>query len=399
MLSTDPGPPSIGPPRAPAITDRLARIDVLRGVAILLVFTCHMRGSACGWNRLDWNGLVSGTATHPGWWHLLLYPLSYGGAGVALFFVLSGYVIHRSYLRAHLTWGNYAARRFWRIYPAYFVALLGFAIWTQAVLSWDFVLHAALLHNIRSDTFFGINGSFWSLAVESQLYLLYPLAIVARRKWGAIGMLALGIVASTAWRIGAATYFGPPDENSYHIWMSPLALWPDWLLGAYLAEEHASGRRVFRRPAAWALCSFALWLATDVVTPLRGIAFSLASVGFAVAVEAYLHREGSLQLWARTLAAIGVCSYSLYLIHQPLMNGYISLLASLGLRHPATQLAVGGPFYLLAAIACAGLTYVIIERGGLCFGRWVTSKTRLGRARSKPQHALTEAIVRQVVRG
>lgn len=269
---------------ATAVDDKhLVRVDVLRGVAILLVLAFHSYGAAFGRDHIDCGKLIAGTLPHPGWPFLLMYPLRIGSAGVSLFFVISGYVIHRSYLRdSRFSWSSYASRRFWRIYPAYFLALLVFAVWMNVVDTADFALHAGLGHNISASTYFSINPSFWSLAVEVQLYALYPLAIFARRWWGAGGMLVVGLLASTVWRALAFALTDWQGPATFHIWTNPIALWPDWLLGAYLAERHASGRRVFGRPHLWACCGAVLYFLGEFAVPLRTVQFSLASVVAAV---------------------------------------------------------------------------------------------------------------------
>ncbi len=357
-------------------TKHLARIDVLRGVAILAVLAFHSWGATFRRDQLDLGGLVAGTVEHPGRAFLLTYPLRAGSYGVALFFVVSGYVIHRSYLRDRaFTWGGYAARRFWRICPAYLVALLAVALWLGKVGTWDFALHVGLVHNLTASTFFGLNPSLWSLAVEVQLYLLYPLAVAARRRWGAGGMLAVGVCASAAWRLTAAFTVDPPGPDTYFIWLSPVALWPDWLLGAFLADRHLAGRRAFRRPWLWATAGAAGAVAGEFYTPLRAVQFSAASLAAAALTEVYLFRGRSPGRVARWLAAVGVVSYSLYLIHQPLMLAYTRWLADAGVREPLVQLAAFVP-YTLAAVAVAWGLYATVERGGVWLGKWVRRPKR-----------------------
>ncbi len=357
----------------------LARIDVLRGVAILMVLVFHAWVAAFGRDQFDWGGLIDGTVPHPGRAFLLTYPVRFGNAGVSLFFVISGYVIHRSYLRdAQFTWRGYVARRFWRIYPAYLVALVAVAVWLHREQTRDFALHAALAHNVSARTFFGINPSLWSLAVEVQLYLLYPLAVAARRAWGPGGMLAVGVAASTVWRLAAAATTDLPGPQTYHIWLSPVALWPDWLLGAFLADRHAGDRRAFARPLAWAAVGVAVVVLGEVVRPLRVVQFSAASLAAAALMEMYLYRRGSPGRLARVVAAVGLCSYSLYLIHQPLMLEWVRLLNERGVTHPVAQV-VGFVPYILAAVGVAWLMYLVVEKGGTRLGRWLATAGGFGR--------------------
>lgn len=355
----------------------LARIDVLRGVAILMVLAFHSWGVAFGQDQIDWGRLLTGTLTTPDPAFLLTYPLRFGNHGVSLFFVISGYVIHRSYLRdRQFTWRGYASRRFWRIYPAYILTLLVFAIWQNRERTRDFELHALLIHNISARTFFGINWSLWSLAVEVQLYLLYPLAVAARRYGSAGGMLALGIAASIVWRLVTAVTVEAPSVQTYHIWLSPVALWPDWLLGAFLADRHAEGRRGFHRPLLWTGVGVTLTVLAEVIQPLRAVQFSTASLAAAAILELYLFRPGNPGRCSHAVAWVGMCSYSLYLIHQPFMPIWNNQLKAWGFEHPLARLAGFVP-YCLTAIALAWLCYLTIELGGLRLGRWVSRRRKV----------------------
>ncbi len=117
------------------------------------------------------------------------YPpfLIYGFTGVHLFFVLSGYLLSQPFLR-HLAEGNafpdlktYFTRRFLRIYPPYFVALMVFAVLrvvthTNIPTLANLLAHVLLIFNyFNQTTFYSINPVFWSLAIEAQFYILLPL--------------------------------------------------------------------------------------------------------------------------------------------------------------------------------------------------------------------------------
>src|SRR5205085_7297370 len=97
-------------------------------------------------------------------------------------------------------------RRLWRLYPPYLFALILFlaiaaladgATFTRSSL-YDLVLHLLMLHNLDSHTAYGINGVFWTLAIEEQLYLAYFLLLFLRQRWGCGGR------SSFAWRRAAA---------------------------------------------------------------------------------------------------------------------------------------------------------------------------------------------------
>ena len=346
----------------------LKRIDTLRGVAIAAVILYHFYGAAFGTALPAYQGLWIDVHDRSGsWW--LLHPLGFGWTGVALFFVISGYVIHRSYLLdPHFTWSGYASRRFWRIYPAYFVVLVGVALWWgKPLISRDFVLHALLLHNVSDTFFYSINVSFWSLAVECQLYALYPLALLVRSRFGVRGMLTAGCIAAAFWTIGAYAWAELPPP--WATWSSPIALWPDWLLGAALAEYHRSRRRLFQNPLPWALASGALCVAGSFSRLTLPLVFSLASVTSAVLVEAYLASKGSWDRRLKPLGWLGLCSYSVYLCHEPLLVTFLSILSALDIRHPALQIVVGAPVFLVMIFGIGWMLYVFVEKGAAQLAR------------------------------
>src|SRR5205807_3925329 len=98
------------------------------------------------------------------------------------------------------------------------------------------------------------------------------------------------------------------------LWESPLALWFDWTLGAYIAERYLARQRVFNF-SGWTLASLValFWLST-IWKCANTFSFSLASLIWGILLEKYLWRERSaLPAWHRLLAPVGLCSYSLYL--------------------------------------------------------------------------------------
>ncbi len=167
-------------------------LDYLRGVAILFVFLYHCLGFSFDSFSLPWNGWFPSFATPNAF--LMVLPPSYGWVGVAIFFVVSGFCIHMSFEQQGREWTGVFIRRFFRIYPAYLLTLLVFALLfpiTQLDFSsghdgWSqLISHLLLIHNFNPLTTTGIDGPLWTIAVEVQLYLIYPLLLmlVAKSGW------------------------------------------------------------------------------------------------------------------------------------------------------------------------------------------------------------------------
>jgi peptidoglycan/LPS O-acetylase OafA/YrhL len=176
---------------------RIAGLDGLRALAAMAVFAVH------------YNQIVDVDVQFGEFDFYLLF--ANGELGVALFFVLSGLLLSLPYWRAILfkqAWpklSTFVKHRLARILPAYYIALTLIIVLTNYWVfpaAWpDILLHYSFLFNYTEFSFFSINPSFWTLAVEMQFYLVLPVFFVALRHQSfgrAIGffvILALGCYA------------------------------------------------------------------------------------------------------------------------------------------------------------------------------------------------------------
>ncbi len=354
-----------------------------------MVILYHACGQTCGF-QLPWSG----------WWRnfrnpsdtqlVWLYPVSFGWAGVSLFFVLSGFCIHYSYLRTpQFDISSFFWRRFWRIYPAYFAALLGFTVLAYIALpsqplAKQFVWHAFLTHNLNESTFFGINASFWSIATEIQLYLLFPLLIALRQRFGIERSLLVTFFVGCAWRVGAVLTVGLPDHIITATFTSPFMTWFDWTLGAFVAECFFRGDRAFRRPGFWLLFLIPVFAVSTLFKPATVFSFSLAAGIAAVVLDAALDRRWKKSPKVATLTFIGTISYSLYLWHQPIMTKVPHSIARL-LGLPGAWVA-----FSVSLVIGAYVSYRLLELGGMKLGAhlWsVVVKSHKEKGRIIPQPA------------
>lgn len=312
---------------APAKVTHLPFLDVLRGVAIFSVFLYHALGAAVGYYNQPWKGMFPDFSAAGTFWPL--FPLTLGGCGVAIFFVVSGFCIHFSHYRSKgESWLAFAVKRFFRLYPPYLLALSVFYLswpWRTYSLSspgWrhQFWSHFFLIHNIEPGTAFGINGSFWSIAIEVQLYLIYPLLllIVAIIGWR-YSLLILFILESSI-RISIITGISAFDS----LRLSPLCFWFSWSLGAYLAHLYLNNSLL--RFNVWYLYSAIMMVSLAyLVHPFEKFQFTAVALLTSVVIWReiyYLHSKPSKSSWKpllRHLTSLGTVSYSFYLIHQPFL--------------------------------------------------------------------------------
>ncbi len=321
---------------------RLNAIDGLRGLAALAVLVYHARSAF-------WVGIGATYREHGltpnlnAWIGYLTAPFNFGGLGVTLFFVLSGYCIHRRGARNLATTkprdfdlAKFAGRRFWRIFPTYVCALLLTALidyWLQAMSGHSvpnqdnsastFLISLLTLQGYAAPSF-GSNGVFWTLAMEIHLYAMYPLLYALSFRFGPTRVLALTFFISLLYTL-CEILFGFESLLANRSARGPIFLpyWFTWTMGFYLAEVEA-GRCKDAGDKAW-FSSSIVALTIGVYLSLMNY-YLLAEIFWAILFASLLRT--SLSPWGEKIwrkrtggffAAIGVFSYSLYAVHAPLL--------------------------------------------------------------------------------
>jgi peptidoglycan/LPS O-acetylase OafA/YrhL len=372
----------------PTHTPHIARLDVLRALAFLGVYFFHMTGPFL-FLKLTWNGQFIDYSHWPRDLYPLL-PIAFGWQGVTLFFVLSGFCIHYATLRRKtpFTTGDFYWRRFLRIYPAYIVCVAVCSVlspWLPVKYfnAWQVVAHVFMVHNFFKFTFAGINGALWSLAVESQFYLLYPLLILWMRRrlsWGQclIVALAFNLCFQIYFSLTSEAYAMNPVRTT---WSFPLVTWCDWILGACLADAYVSGRPLFPRGNLWLAGSAIMLLIALNIRSLNVQGYLFGSVFFAALMQRYLAVSGPLLLVERLLASIGLISYSLYLWHGPVLQ----LVEVWGAIHHVYSTPLGQGIYIVLVASAilfplAWISYQLLEVAGPAALRNAVAKWKSRRA-------------------
>jgi len=319
---------------------RLRGIDALRGIAALGVVLYH--------------AVEQGKNVLPN--NFLQYPVravqfasALGYIGVFLFFVISGFCIHLQWARARaagsepqIRFGAFWKRRIRRLYPPYVIALLFFLLMTAATVGLNFTkfffydigMHLLMLHNLDPQTCYTINGVFWTLAIEEQLYLAYFLLLFIRVRWGWGVTIAVCLLARLGWMgfahvLWLKTGFGIPVPEA------AASHWFTWALGA-LGVEVMFGLTKLRgwsrdlRLAtvlivlASALSSYLPSIPKDtfihnaswfVMHPLWGLGFFIV-VNRMVLMEQSWLRQATLPSMVSLFSTLGIFSYSIYLTHE-----------------------------------------------------------------------------------
>lgn len=289
-------------------------------------------------------------------YHLDLAWAPGGLLGVSLFFVLSGYLITNILMKQWENIGTIDLKDFWirrarRLLPALFVTLTGVILWaaffsSERLADFKQEMLAAvfytsnwylIFHQVSYFESFGPPsplGHLWSLAVEEQFYLLWPLLLglglrcLKQRKW-IIGGTAAAALASAA---AMALIYIPGNDPSrvyYGTDTRAFAL----LVGAVLAMVWPSGRmtadltgktRLALEAAGGMGLLVVLWMivkTNQYQTFLYQGGLLIFSIAAACTVAALAHPAtflGKLFGW-RPLRWLGECSYGIYLWHYPVI--------------------------------------------------------------------------------
>ncbi len=349
------------------------RLDTLRGVAILLVFlfhywlTIHQRDSHLA------NESILSPSLSP-----LLSLHKLGFLGVQLFFVISGFCIHYSFL----SWKQRSAdrpnyqffrgfyhRRFWRIVPPYLVALLCFYFlktpqpFSSQHLT-DLLPHLALSNTLIASQEFQINPSFWSVAVEWQLYLAYPLVLWLFIKFGSFRAFLAASVVGAIFRFGLPMIHAP-----FWIENLPFRWWYEWTVGVLVAALWSERRRLFPQSlmigfGLAALTYFAILYTNDMI-----LKWMVPPFFFAYVVEACVWSTRPVSRLSRSMGLLGICSYSFYLWHQPLVGAAVSFFARKSTSSGPFEIWVGFSALIFVAITViAAASYQLIEKPSIAIG-------------------------------
>lgn len=275
--------------------------------------------------------------------------LDLGGWGVECFFVLSGFLITLLLLNAKASnpsfitaLGHFYSRRALRIFPAYYLVLLiGLMTYSpmHEVIGWH-ALYLSNLYPLWHVTFAPVGGHFWSLAVEEQFYLFWPLIVLLTptRKLMYIA-LALCVLAP----LTRLALWYAMDGIHLSMWTFPTTALDLLGFGAFLAcakyQFGLSTNDVFVRRTRLAGVA-ALFAYIAALSELRGtlefavFGRSLTALIFgALILHASFGFTGPIKhlLGNRLVVWLGAISYGLYLFHPFVPPLYLHALDTIGL--------------------------------------------------------------------
>ncbi|TXS54279.1 MULTISPECIES: acyltransferase family protein [unclassified Streptomyces] len=370
-------------------------LDGLRGLTALYVVLFHC------W-LLAFPGFPRNSG--PSWLGWLMY----GRLAVVLFLTLSGFSLALSAARRGWRSGSLAGflrRRAWRIVPPYWAAL----VFSLAVARW--VVPAShfgpptgasvLVYGLVAQDMVTAptpNGAFWSIGVEAELYLVFPLLLLIRRRLGAVVLLAgvtLLVVAH-----GLTANGGTPVEGLNGLTPN---LAPVFVAGLVGAGVVVASERVRRLPWHWAAALAALPVLALIV--VKGPVWTVdhyfwvdlavvpAMTLLLVAVSTGRPDVLTRLLSTRPVRALGDFSYSLYLVHLPIVMVVVREVAphvvSAGLPTFWFTLLLGVPASVLGAWLFSEVFEMPFKRNRSWKSLLAEGRSRANGLRRNPRRPLT----------
>lgn len=321
-------------------------IELLRCVGSWMVMTCHYS-------------------------HLITAEkgvLTFLWTGVNLFFVISGYVFGNLIFHRKENLFPYFLKRFFRIYPLYIASLLCyfFLLPDSASKNIYFLRHLFFLNTTFSlqEAYF-FNPAYWSLPVEVEFYILIPLLIRLREKFGIRIIYYLFLFSLFLKFFMAFNSAELPSVNIFNIMgVHILCMFPEFGIGFLLFRFTEGGQRSFKYDSIVWLCvgsciligcarffidSGASGLYDNIV--MRAYFSTFCSLGYAFILLAAVRFYENIRAFDKIFFQLGALSYGLYLFH----NAILHVLS----RYNFSTVGIRG--YITAA-ACSILVAIISSR-------------------------------------
>jgi len=363
---------------------RVTQLDGLRGIAALLVVACHALSTLPGIGDVVYGNRSAELTTAETW--AVFSPLHFvwnGTPAVHVFFVLSGFVLVLPFTRpgAAGRWAQYYAKRFFRLYlPAWASLAVAVALMTIIPRSasplqspWaDIYVTDPSVGQVLKDGLLLLNAStintpLWSLKWEVLFSVLLPIYVLIALRWRRFWHVKIGLALLLA-AVGALQDVA---------WLSYL---PIFAIGAVLGAERDRIRELtqswpgfvwFFVAAAGIFLANAEWISPE--QPIPGVE-AVVTVGATLIVLLFVSCRSAKRLGDTAVAQwLGRVSFSVYLVHLPIILAGVTLLRSVSLP---LALAVS----VAASFMAAELFYRYVEqpshRLSMAVGRAVGRRTR-----------------------
>ena len=338
----------------------ISALDGIRGLAVLLVLIFHVFQAEPAPSRPLLRIGYAATL--------------FGQTGVDLFFVLSGFLITGILLDTKSSrhyFVNFYGRRTLRIFPLYYGSLLLFlvvlprlvdfhATGLPSIWFWTFSTNVAATQGLDP----GGLGHYWTLAIEEQFYLVWPLVVFALGRAALMHVCMASLVVAAALRVLV-------ESRGISCFMITFCRIDTLLLGALLALAARSpqGLAALAKSALWiGLAALAVALPMCAVMRgsgsvwMQGVKYPLVAIFYGailvIGVTASPRSWASRLLTFNPLRSLGKYSYGIYVFHPPVIQAVRSLF-----RNPVVAQALGemygGPLLAFRLTLIFGASYAL----------------------------------------
>jgi len=363
----------------PSDPPRIHSLDSLRGIAAFTVVLNHVwQVTPDRIKGLHISGLkVSALIMNPP-----LDILIGGRPAVMLFFVLSGFVLALQWTRGKLTYYQFVVRRFCRIYvPFVFSVAFAFALYQLTspkaisllgipnVWSVKPTFSVLLSHVLMTGTTASheLNPPLWSLAPELRISLIFPLLVLLAAKAGHVRSLIGSVTVLVALYLLLRLF---PDETIERSLLLSVAYIYYFVIGVVLASLYSRGD-IFRLALSPAQ-SYCLLIVGILFMSVKWYSLSVTGADILYGIGSGLIilltlRLANVQriLMTPCLAWLGRISYSLYLLHDPILLFCVCTLHNY-LSFPEWLLV-----FFAAALFVSHLSYKYVECPSIALGRYL----------------------------
>ena len=367
---------------------RFGSIDAQRGLAALLVIWLHATEVFVQLPTSSAGVLL----------HELSAAIDTGRIGVVLFFAISGFVIPSS-LRAvgHQTTPDalrvFFIRRVFRLYPAYWISVLGAALLGLYLMT-PFSLQTVLLNLTMVQSMFGapdVLGLYWTLRIELIFYvacaLLFTLRALHQPRWLVIGMIGGPIVFSILPRVIHwlnPNWFDPGSTGELRNYLYVYGLFISimfWgaLFRCWHDRDRASSAKPFPRiiqtffilfPLGVCTSPLLIWIFYAQLPSAYASKILVLAVPLSSGLGLFILLSTKLQINHRFSTWLGEISYSMYLFHPIVFYTLFVLLRDQRLPWLAdAHLSVHLLLSVLGSIAVSAVVYYAVEKPMIRLGR------------------------------
>lgn len=340
---------------------RYENIDVLRGVAALLVLWLHASEVYVRMPAVSAHGTL---------WYDVAHYFQFGRTGVIAFFAISGFVVASTIKPPKLEGTiQFAIRRFFRLYPAYWLALALTYLVIWEPLQWTASVQHVVANATMLPTVFGIKGAmghFWTLEIEFFFYGLVVVLFLTGKLGNPrviVPLICLLSITYTGRMLHLVTWAEGQGHWSQLPQCLAIMLWASLLRRSY--DPSAPVREKLRT-----------WMTAPILIAtvfVFGRALSFGGMLRSPDVQTYLSGLGTLwglllfvafalcgRGWPRAIVWLGTISYSIYLLH-PVVLYPISFFLQSFPEYSAVPLWVLVLLVAIGTIALSTVTYRLVE--------------------------------------